>query len=99
MIIRYGLKTASGYYYVEDHTQLFTHPTWFIYVQNRTYYILGLRLEVGSHPNNILTKDISSIRDFVGKQVMFYKHHLDDSEIWGDLTNRTMAVIEVVTFK
>jgi len=101
-IIRYGLKTKSGSnYYLEDHTHMFGHPTWMLYVGPKVYHVVALLTEdgVGMMPSRI--KDVT---DFVGKRVVLYKHQIPETnedmfEMAILHAEKTSIVADVIKFK
>ena len=101
MIIRFAVKTVSGsYYYVEDHSHLFGHPTWLIYVKNKPSFIVRLA-DDASCITGKLAKDIDSINQFRGKRIVYYKHQVvrDEGNVMWHTMPQTSAVAEIISFK
>jgi hypothetical protein len=100
MIKRYGIKTKSGnWYYVENHSHLFQHSTWFIFREGRKFYLLALRHGYSDDPKNILAKNIISIKDFIGLNAMYFKHRIEKDQVWGQVPNQTSKIIDFIEFQ
>ena len=99
MIYRFAIRTESGsVYYIEDHTHMFDHPTWLIYIENKPKFIIGMWKNEFVH-----IYDVPAIEAFIGSQVIFnntiiHKEHIispDPRRIYP----RTGKVVEIIRFK
>ncbi len=68
---------GGGPYYIEDNSNLFDHPIWFINVGEYKYHVLAL----DDGRTITFARDIKGIRDFEGKYVKYYKEHLPDDKM------------------
>ncbi|MBI3034839.1 hypothetical protein HYY71_00815 [Candidatus Woesearchaeota archaeon] len=99
MIYRFAIKTKSGsVYYIEDHSHMFEHQTWYIYINNKPQFIIGMWKNGFVH-----IYDIGAIEQFVGGQVLYnntiiHKEHVispDPRTIYA----KTGEVVEIIRFK
>ncbi|MCH8003823.1 MAG: hypothetical protein IH934_04275 [Nanoarchaeota archaeon] len=105
VLIRYGVKTASGsWYLIEDNTHLFRHPTWHIIMEGRRRPITGII--TGRKGVPFPASRIKKIEIFIGHMIIFDLYHHSTEEFLTfpydkmmDNFGHTNTIVDIITFK